>query len=513
MRAILVLFDSLNRHMLPPYGGNYAKAPNFTRLAERTVVYDNSWVGSMPCIPARRELHTGRYNFLHRGWGPLEPFDDSMPEMLRSSGVYAHLVTDHQHYFEDGGATFHTRYSSWEFFRGQEGDAWKGHVADPEIPEVVVAHDKPMWRQDWVNRQYLTTEADQPQTKTFDAGIEFIRTNAAEDRWFLQVESFDPHEPFYTQQHYKDLYPHDYSGPHFDWPGYAPAIEGDDVLEHARAQYAALVSMCDRSLGRLLDEMDTRDMWGDTMLVVCTDHGYLLGEHGWWAKNLQPFYNEIARTPLFIWDPRDGRQGVRSDDLAQMIDLPATLLDFFGVTAPPDMQGRPLSSDARQAARGRGLFGAFGQHVNITDGRYVYMRASTSAENGPLFEYTLMPTRIWRRFGVEELSAAELAEPFSFTKGLRTLRVPGFAHGDLQRFGTLLFDLAHDPQQQRPIADPDIELTMIEQLLDLMRQTDAPKEQFVRLGLPVTGRATAEHLAARAATLDARPLEEAARDE
>ena len=80
----------------------------------------------MPCIPARRELHTGRYNFLHRSWGPLEPFDDSMPAMLGEHGVYTHLTTDHQHYFEDGGATYHSRYNTWEFARGQEGDLWKG---------------------------------------------------------------------------------------------------------------------------------------------------------------------------------------------------------------------------------------------------------------------------------------------------------------------------------------------------------------------------------------------------
>ena len=76
-------------------------------------------------MPARRELHTGRYNFLHRAWGPLEPFDDSMPRMLTENGVYSHLISDHYHYWEDGGATYHNRYSSWEIVRGQEGDKWR----------------------------------------------------------------------------------------------------------------------------------------------------------------------------------------------------------------------------------------------------------------------------------------------------------------------------------------------------------------------------------------------------
>ena len=79
MKAIMVMFDSLNRRLMQPYGGDWVDTPNFARLAERAVTFENAFIGSMPCMPARRELHTGRYNFLHRSWGPLEPFDDSMP--------------------------------------------------------------------------------------------------------------------------------------------------------------------------------------------------------------------------------------------------------------------------------------------------------------------------------------------------------------------------------------------------------------------------------------------------
>lgn len=154
-------------------------------------------------MPARRELHTGRYNFLHRGWGPLEPFDDSAPEILGEEGVYTHLVTDHQHYWEDGGATYHNRYRTYEFFRGQEGDAWKGHVADPEMPPMLKRRMLGHVRQDWINRGYLADEVDHPQTRTFDAGLEFVRTNHGDDNWFLQIETFDPHEPFFSYERHK----------------------------------------------------------------------------------------------------------------------------------------------------------------------------------------------------------------------------------------------------------------------------------------------------------------------
>src|SRR5512147_573705 len=106
-----------------------------------------------------------------------------------------------------------------------------------------------------------------------------MRANAGEDNWFLQIETFDPHEPFFTQQKYKDLYPHEYNGPHFDWPSYTRVSETPEQVQHVRKEYAALVSMCDAHLGKVLDLMDELDLWRDTLLIVCTDHGYLLGEH------------------------------------------------------------------------------------------------------------------------------------------------------------------------------------------------------------------------------------------
>ena len=240
MKAVMVMFDTLNRRMLPPYGCDWIHAPNFSRLAERTVTFDNCYVGSMPCMPARREMHSGRYNFLHRSWGPLEPFDDSTPEILSENGVYTHLSTDHQHYFEDGGASYHTRYDSWEFHRGQEGDGWIGQVEDPVEPASInrttAATYRPRGegekrrygdtrRQDWINREVIDSEEKMPQAKTFAAGLDFIRRNHEQDNWFLQVETFDPHEPFFTQQKYKDLYPHEYNGKLFDWPSYRKVEE------------------------------------------------------------------------------------------------------------------------------------------------------------------------------------------------------------------------------------------------------------------------------------------------
>ncbi len=501
MKAIMLMFDSLNRHMLSCYGGE-AKTPNFDRLAARAVTFDNSYVGSMPCMPARRELHTGRYNFLHRSWGPLEPFDDSAPRLLGANGIHSHLVSDHYHYWETGGATYHTAYTTWQAVRGQEGDP---HIAD--LTDAIDLHPDsynntvrgaagraagrmgPWLRQDWVNRHYTADEADMPQPRTMAAGIEFLRTNAAADNWFLHIETFDPHEPYQVPQRFLDMYAEedaDYTGPHFDWPPYR-AVR-DDEREHARhlrIVNAALVSMCDHYLGRVLDAMDELGLWDDTLLIVNTDHGFLLGEHDMWGKCWCPFYNEIAHTPLFIWDPRTpDAAGRRRDSLVQTIDLPATLLEYFGLDRPADMQGVPLRQTVADdtPVRTAALFGNHGGHVNVTDGRYVYMRAPAGEANEPLHNYTHMPTHMRDMFSPAEMSRmTELAPPFTFTKSCPTMKIP--AGGKKHTFQTMLFDLASDPKQEHPIDDPAVEAVMTEHLVRLMEANDAPVEQYERLGL------------------------------
>ena len=481
----MVMFDSLNRRMLQPYGGDWVHTPNFQRLSQRSATFDNAFIGSMPCMPARRELHTGRYNFLHRSWGPLEPFDDSMPQILDEEGIHSHLVTDHYHYWEDGGATYHNRFSTYELVRGQEGDLWKGDVAAPQV-ETAETRNSVNFRQDRVNRSYITEEIAMPQAQTFALGTEFIRQNAHADNWYLQIETFDPHEPFFTQEQWKALYPHDYDGPLFDWPPYARVDQPPEQVQHMIYEYAALMSMCDHYLGTVLDVMYELDLWDDTMLIVNTDHGFLLGEHDWWGKGRMPWYKELANIPLFIWDPRTGVKNERRSSLVQTIDLPVTVLDCFGIDPRPDMQGRPLGDAvaADDVVREAALFGVHGGHVNVTDGRYVYMRAPQSADNQPLYNYTLMPTHMRHRFSAHELKAMTLQEPFDFTKGCQTLKIrPERNRYMTEAFESLLYDLEADPGQQNPLQDAALEGRMIEKMLDLMRANDAPPEQYQRLGI------------------------------
>jgi len=509
-RCVVVMYDTLCRHFLPSYGNEWVKAPNFERLAARTTQFQNFYVGSMPCMPARREMHTGRYNFLHRSWGPLEPFDDSMPAILDNHGIHAHKVTDHQHYWEDGGATYHQRYTSFDFVRGQEGDKWVGDVnklRDREYgqhrwPE---GQRSKMGRQDNINREHMTRAELQPQHKTFSLGLDFLERNKDADRWYLQIETFDPHEPFFSQTEFQDLYPHEYDGPAFDWPPYREVREDEQTVAHIRYMYAALITFCDQQLGRVLDAFDAHDLWKDTMLLVNTDHGFLMGEHDWWAKVVTPFFQEVAHIPFWAHDPRHPEQlGQQRNALVQTIDLAPTILDYFDIELPKDMQGQPITERLLTdlPTRGAVLYGVMGGQVNITDGRYVYMRAHANPDNTPLFDYTLMPTHMNSLFSPRELQAWQKVDGFSFMKGCQVMRIPtrtpAYFLADNNPMGrgkstTLLFDLENDPGQNEPIYDPEIEARMITLMLREMARNEAPLEQYTRLGLPAPTRLGSGH--------------------
>lgn len=496
MKTVFVLFDSLNRHMLGPYGGSRVPTPNFDRLAERTRVYDKHYVGSMPCMPARRDMQTGRLTFLHRSWGPLEPFDNAFPEILRQQkGVHSHLITDHYHYWEDGGATYHNRYSTFDFVRGQESDPWKA-IAQPDWQKLTAKYHEtqtqvgPVSKHGpyIVNREFIREEKDFPSVQCFEKGLEFLDGNRDSDDWLLQIETFDPHEPFFAPDRFKEPFKTGWNGPIKDWPLYGRLEQSVEEADELRANYYATLSLCDFLLGQLIDYFDEHDMWKDTALVVSTDHGFLLGERDLWAKNRMVMYEEISHIPLFVHDPRNAASG-RVDRLTQSIDIAPTFFDLWGVEPPAETEGKSLLRDNGREAL---IFGYFGGAVNVTDGRFTYHRYPDDLKTQEIYQYTVMPTHITRPFTPEELSGATLAPPFGWTKSVPLLKVPvierspmynNYGPGAIIESDTRLYDLDSDPRQETPLDEPAAEARMVGYMKSLMQANDAPPEAFARLNL------------------------------
>lgn len=516
MKTVFVLFDSLNRLALGAYGGVAVKTPNFDRFASRAVTFDKHYVGSLPCMPARRDLHTGRLNFMHRTWGPLEPFDESFARILSQHGVYTHLISDHLHYFEEGGTGYANAFDSWDFIRGQEYDPWKALVAPPidryremydprhyPLQEVTPGQsvtrlnvDLLTWKKSRAaaNRDFLREESDFPTARCFASAFDFLDLNREADNWFLQLECFDPHEPFVAPDRFREAYNSGYNGKILDWPIYEKVTQGPLEIAEIRGNYAALVAMCDEYFGKLLDYFDAHDLWSDTALILTTDHGFLLSEHEWWGKNRMPYYEEISHIPLMIAHPHiaDGSNR-RRKSLTQAPDLMPTILEIHECPVPPSVTGTSLLEAMKDGVPGHAsvALGMFAGPVCVTDGRYSYFRYPEEPGVENLNLYTLMPSHLRAHFDVDELRGASLSEPFDFTKGVPLLKVKldpkntqvGMDGLSLEDHRTSLFDLKTDPGQQRPIDDPEIEQRLAARIVAHFAQHDAPPELYAHFGL------------------------------
>lgn len=492
MRVVQIMFDTLTRKYLPNYGNDWVIAPNFVRLSKRCNTFDACYGGSMPCMPARRELHTGQYNFLHRSWGPLEPFDFSVIEELKKHGVYTHLVTDHSHYFEDGGATYHNRYDTWEGFRGQEGDRWMPH--DGSLKESVPTNRSSLSKQGIsVNQHYANMtkqvkESDMSGVKTFMAGLDFLQHHIDRDEWFLQIETFEPHEPYEVPQQYRDMYGLNKEAA-CNWTAYT-AVDSTTQqaqLEEIRKEYAVLLTMCDFYLGKVLDVFDEYDLWKDTALIVNTDHGFLLGEHEFIGKNFTPMYDELIHIPCFLHVPGIPDEQ-RFSQLTQTLDIPATLLDLFAIQRPDKMMGKsllPLCNHEIKKLHDVVLYGVFGSYVCMNDQKYIFMKAPNQ-ENQPLYEYTLMPTRSRGFMSAEELKNMQLCITDKYSHGVPVCKVPVSSHSYVgyhnQKVCDLLFK-AQDENQMSPVQDEHIRQQYIKKLQSILVMQQAPEEQYKRLEL------------------------------
>lgn len=494
MKTVFVLFDSLNRLAISPYCKD-VETPNFDRFMQKAVTFDRHYTGSLPCMPARRDIQTGRPSFMHRSWGPLEPYDVSLPQELSRAGVHTHLITDHFHYFEDGGAHYHTRFDTYEFFRGQEHDQWHAQVEPPfeKYAGLYAAeHYDPKTRpghvQHMINMDWIEEEAQLPGPACFNAAFRFLDENAAADNWFLQLELFDPHEPFQVPDRFRREGDSAWTGGALNWPGYGKVEESAEGVAEIRATYAALVRMCDEYFGRLLDQFDRHDLWRDTMLVVSTDHGFLLSEHEWWGKCRMPSYEEVTHIPLMAYHPAQaGKGGERRQALTWTPDIMPSVLEAHGVAIPGAVRGRSfLPALAADIDDGRVVATAiFGGPIGVTDGRYVLHHVVEDFLAPGLYEYTLCPQHMRGPFSAKELATAEMHPGFDFTQGMPLMkieaqpdakRVPnhdGFTFLDAE---FRLYDLVADPQQQSPIRDADIEARLYRGLAGLLGTLDVPEQ-------------------------------------
>lgn len=493
--AVVLLLDSLNRHLIGPYGGREFATPNLDRLAARALRFERHYSGSLPCMPARHDLLCGALDFLWRPWGSIEIWEQALTAHLRRAGVVTKLVSDHPHLFETGGENYHCDFTAWDYQRGHESDPWRTRP-DPSWLGAPGFHRGHMPYDD--SRGWFRGEADFPGPRTMAAAARWLDEEApADQRFLLFVDEFDPHEPFDTPEPYASLYDPDWRGPHLIWPPYLRGAVAGGVLSPAearqlRACYGAKLTMIDAWLGRVLDALDRRGLWATTAVVVCTDHGHYLGEKDIWGKPAVPVYEPLGHIPLLVAWPGAAPRAVEA--LTTNVDLPATLAELFGVDFAHRTHGRsllPLIRGEAAAVRDWALCGVWGREVQLITVDRKYARAPRG-DNAPLSmwsnRWSTMPVHgpVDLRLPLPDERATLARMPGSTVPVIRQPfaagdRLPFWAWGPFT--GNHLFALRDDPGEERNLAGDAAERDAADALRAALESVEAPREQFERLGL------------------------------
>ena len=514
----VVLLDSLNRHMLGSYGGREFDTPNLDRFArERATRFTRHVTGSLPCMPARHDILCGALDFLWKPWGSIEVWEEPITRMLRRHGVTSYLATDHPHLFETGGENYHTDFHGWEYVRGHESDPWRTFYDPSWLGEPTMPARTGGWffsrlygvppgpRHYDHSRSFFREEEDYPGPRTMMEAERFLReATPHHDRWFLFVDEFDPHEPFDTPAPWAGIYEREpWADEYIIWPPYVNGgVSGGVISEaegrHVRANYGSKLSMIDHWFGRILRAFDERNLWDDTALVVCTDHGHYLGEvragNDIWGKPGVPQFEPLGHTPLLIHWPGVAGGGT-NDALTTSVDLFATFADIYGATAKQRTHGRslvPLFTGEATSVRDWAIGGVWGSWVQITDGRHKYARGPAEA-NFPLSTFSnrwsTMPIPI---DGFDAMPPPDQRAWLDTMPGteIPVIRQP-YAPGDqLPIWATgaavgnhHLYDLGVDPDEQENRVGEGREAQMVDLLRTALAELEAPTEQLQRLGI------------------------------
>jgi arylsulfatase A-like enzyme len=223
-------------------------------------------------------------------------------------------------------------------------------------------------------------EEDYLAAKVFREGMSWVDWARTRQPFALVIDSFDAHEPWDAPTRLRDLYGAPSSRLEPIQPFPTPAAKygaiglSGDLLRRMRQLYAAEVSLVDAWLGRFLDRLADLGLAENTLVVLLSDHGVLLGEYGWVGKRYSEIHTELSQVPFLIRHPAGKAKGATSDYWASTHDVGPTVLAALGYDPPRHMNGADLSPllDGKQPTQKRSYRTAsYNDHVAARDANWV----------------------------------------------------------------------------------------------------------------------------------------------
>jgi arylsulfatase A-like enzyme len=346
VNVIVVVIDTLRQDHVGVYAGGRtpfpdvpaARTPALDAFARNSVLFTNAYPEALPTIPARYTLMTGQRALSFRPWAPLEAGDLTIAQVLRSEGYVCGLVSDCYHY-RAPNMNYHRGYHAYRWIRGQEYDPWESAPTRRNVDAYVNRHYTPEWRQRvaqfLANTDDLDTEERQLPAQVVDEAILWLRKNRMHEKVFLWVDCFDPHEPWDPPARFDTYGDPQYRGPRLILPmgGQSNRWASPEEARHMRALYAGEVEFVDACFARFFAALGELGYLDDSIVVVLSDHGHPLNDHGKFLKGADRLYSEMLRVPFLVRLPGGRAGGRRSHALVQFQDVLPTILDVVGLGA------------------------------------------------------------------------------------------------------------------------------------------------------------------------------------
>ena len=330
VNVVLIVADDLNVE-LGTYGSPIVRTPSIDRLAARGVRFDRAYSQFPVCNPSRASLLSGRRP---ETTGVLNNTTDPRKGLAGVALLPEHFQK-HGYRTIGLGKIAHDTFSesvSWEVYE----PAYGAKQAEPKGWGIARAK-----------------ESELPDARLAQRAARLIEGSAGR-RFLLAVGFSRPHTPLVAPARYFDLYPAD----RIALPRQAPellaliprtALPRDpsfrDLTEadarQARAAYFASVSFLDAQVGVILDALDRLRLWDGTVVVLTSDHGFLLGEHGAWGKH--GLFERIVRVPLIVAAP-GAKAGSASPRLVELVDVFPTLASLARLPLPGGLEGSSFAA-------------------------------------------------------------------------------------------------------------------------------------------------------------------------
>ena len=387
---LLIMTDQMRGDCLGIAGHPDVKTPYLDQLASQGAWFPNAYTAVPSCIAARCGLMTGLSPAHHGrvGYQDRVPWEYpvTMPGELAKAGYYTkcvgkmhvhplrNLLGFHHIELHDGYLGNYRRWNT-PFYEHQAVADDYFHWLRCELGMDRDVTDTGIEANSWVARPWPYEEKYHPTNWVTDRSLDFLRSRDRSKPFFLMTSFVRPHPPFDAPQCFFDLYRDKELTPPpvGDWADEGRLKRGGrvvdsdtgpidpELLRQAQAGYYACISHVDNQVGRILIELAGEGILQDTVILFCSDHGELLGDHHTYRK-IRPYQGSI-RVPMILFN--GGLRG-QQDNLVELRDLLPTFLELAGETVPECLDGiSMLRPNGREYLHGEHSGGDIGNQVIV----------------------------------------------------------------------------------------------------------------------------------------------------